>query len=316
MNDALPDSMNPRHSKSDRRIVLTAALSVALHLALIGWLVLPRLQLPEPTEPPAITVDLVLPELGSSVEPASSSVPQSSQEPESSEPESSAAASSAEAASSAAAAPASSVAPPEPPARGRPVVIPVGPSEMSSEPESSAASEIASAEAASAASEVSALSTTDAGAADAIVETSASEAVASASAEPAPPITGALHTAKRFYLDAILGAPAMARARDAIKKLPPEKRLTQTCNIEAVGQVGNAGRGFEPDALVADAFAPPAIDTGASSVSVSGGAFRSGQKWYGIAYSCTLGKDLASVKSFSYRIGEDVTAALKPRLGG
>jgi hypothetical protein len=130
-----------------------------------------------------------------------------------------------------------------------------------------------------------------------------------------PEITGALHVAKRHYLEAILDAPAMAKARDAIEKLPPEKRLTQSCNIEAVGQLGNAGRGFDPDAVVADAFAKPVVDTGAASVTVTGGAFRSKQKWYGIAYTCTLSRDLGTVKSFSYRIGDDVTAALTPRIG-
>ncbi|HVY51592.1 MAG TPA: DUF930 domain-containing protein, partial [Devosia sp.] len=122
-----------------------------------------------------------------------------------------------------------------------------------------------------------------------------------------------LHVARHFYLKAMLDAPAMARAREAIKTLPPDKRLVQTCNIEAVGQLGSAGRGFAPDAVIADALAAPVAD--GSTFTVTGGAFRSDGKWRALAYTCTLSKDLGSIKSFSYRIGDDVTATLKSRLG-
>jgi len=221
----------------------------------------------------------------------------------------------------------------------RPIVIPVGPSVQSSEIASSAAdssaseeassaaeasaseastsaaSELASSEAASseATTDASAL-TTDTGASDTIAQASSEPAdAAGASAEPKPVVSGTLHTAKRFYLDAILSVPAMARAAEAIKKLPPEKRLSQTCNIEAIGQLGNAGKGYNPDALVADALAKPVM--AGSSFTVMGGAFRSDGKWRAISYECTLSSDLSAVKSFSYRVGGDVTAQLKAKLG-
>ena len=379
MSDAVPDALTAVQPPRDQRIVATAVVSVALHLALIGWLVLPRLGLPEPADPPAVNVDLVPPPELSSLEASSSLMPSSqeatssaedassgaasSAEPSSAEPpsgepssaepssgETSAALSSAEsapsqaseAASSAAAStepassaaasaaasepPASLAAPPVPMAR--PIVIPVAPSAASSEEASSAddmsaseepssaASEMASTETSSAASDVtdaSALTTTDSGAAETIDET-ASEPEPTASAAAIPPsLTGALHAAKRYYLEAMLNAPAMGKAREAIKKLPPEKRLTQTCNIEAVGQIGNAGKGYEPDAVISNAFAKPVID--GSKFAVPGGAFRSKQKWYGIAYECTLSDDMSAVKSFSFRVGADVTAELKARVG-
>lgn len=362
MSDAVPDTLTAGPPPRDRRIVATAAVSVTLHLLLIGLVLLPRLHLPEPTEPPAVNVDLVPPEAVSSVEPVSSEAPSSQELPSSEapsselassvEPPSSAEVSSAAASSeltssaepsaaaseepSAASEPASSITPPVP--MERPIVIPVGPSaessaETSSVPDSSAseeassetsaseeassaASEVASTEASSAASETtdaSALTTTDTGASDAIADAS-SEPADAAAADTKPIVTGALHTAKRFYLNAILDAPAMARAKDAIKKLPPEKRLSQTCNIEAIGQLGNAGKGYNPDALVADALAKPAME--GSSFTVVGGAFRSDGKWRAISYECTLSKDLSAVKSFSYRVGGDVTAQLKAKIGG
>jgi hypothetical protein len=332
MSDAVTDTLSAAPAPPDRRIVLTAAASVALHLMLLGWLLLPRMQLPEPAEPPAVNVDLVpSPPEAASEPPASSAAP-------SSEPLSSAdgSASSAEAVSSvappsqaasaaASEAPAASAPPSasegasQEVAGAKPVVIPVGPSDAASDeassvessaPEepSSAASDLSSAEASSAAEEGAPSELTAAGAGD------GGAAKAAAPAAEAPPITGALHVAKRFYLAAMLDAPAMARAREAIKTLPRDKRLVQTCNIEAVGQLGNAGRGFDPDAVIADALAMPAAS--GSTFTVTGGAFRSDGRWRALAYTCTLSPDLGAVRSFSYRVGDDVTATLKSRLGG
>jgi hypothetical protein len=322
MSDTAPDNIiaDTAPPRRDRRILVTALVSVALHLLLIGWLLLPRLPFPEAAEPPAIAVELV--PASSSADPSSSEAPSSqpssaqeeassSQQASSAEPSSAAAsssppASSAEASSASAAAssgasssaaasepPSAAASSPPPAPRSRPLVIPLGPSEASSDTASSAEDDTSSA---------------------AGEESSASaEAAPSDEAAAAPPITGPLHTARRFYLAALLSSPSLARVRDSIKKLPPEKRLAQSCNLEAVGQIGNAGRGFSPGALVADVFAKPAI--AGTSFTVTGGAFRSQGKWYALAYDCTLTTDLSAVKSFSYRIGGDVTAAVKDKVG-
>ncbi|MDC9823755.1 DUF930 domain-containing protein [Devosia sp. ZB163] len=123
---------------------------------------------------------------------------------------------------------------------------------------------------------------------------------------------GALRNAERFYLKAMLSDPSMARARAMIETLPPEKRLPQTCNIEALAQVGNAGEGFAPDVVMAEAYAR-AEKTG-TRVAASGAIFRSGERWYGLAFDCTLSDDLSSVTAFSYRLGADVTDAVLARL--
>jgi len=123
---------------------------------------------------------------------------------------------------------------------------------------------------------------------------------------------GALRNADRFYLKAMLSDPSMARARAMIETLPPQKRLPQTCNIEALAQVGNAGEGFAPDVVMAEAYARSEI-TG-TRVAASGAIFRSGERWFGLAFDCTLSDDLSSVTAFSYRLGADVTDAVLARL--
>lgn len=124
---------------------------------------------------------------------------------------------------------------------------------------------------------------------------------------------GALRSAERFYLKAMLRDPGMARARATLESLPPEKRLEQTCNIEALAQIGNAGEGFAPDVVMAEAYARSEM-TG-THLAASGAIFRSGERWYGLAFDCTLSDDLTSVTAFSYRLGADVTDALLARLG-
>jgi cytoskeletal protein RodZ len=123
---------------------------------------------------------------------------------------------------------------------------------------------------------------------------------------------GALRSAKHFYLEAMLSAPSMARARAMLETLPPEKRLAQTCNIEALAQIGNAGERFAPDVVMAEAYARSEM-TG-TRLAASGAIFRSGERWYGLAFDCTLSDDLTSVTAFSYRLGADVTEAVLARL--
>ncbi len=123
---------------------------------------------------------------------------------------------------------------------------------------------------------------------------------------------GALRSAKRFYLKAMLSVPSMAQARAMLETLPPEKRLAQTCNIEALAQIGNAGERFAPDVVMAEAYARSEV-TG-TRLAASGAIFRSGERWYGLAFDCTLSDDLTSVTAFSYRLGADVTDAVLARL--
>jgi len=49
-------------------------------------------------------------------------------------------------------------------------------------------------------------------------------------------------------------------------------------------------------------------------LAASGAIFRSGERWYGLAFDCTLSDDLTSVTAFSYRLGTDVTDAVLARL--
>lgn len=123
---------------------------------------------------------------------------------------------------------------------------------------------------------------------------------------------GAPQSAERFYFEAMMAAPGMARVRETLETLPPEKRLAQTCILEALAQIGNSGQGFAPDVVMAEAYAR--AETTGTRLAASGAIFRSGDNWYGLAFDCTLSDDLTNVTAFSYRLGADVTEAVLARL--
>src|SRR5690606_4373382 len=51
---------------------------------------------------------------------------------------------------------------------------------------------------------------------------------------------GEPRSAQQFYLETVLNVPRMGSVREALKTLPQEKRVAQTCNIEALAQIGYA----------------------------------------------------------------------------
>lgn len=311
-----PEPTLPQPPRPDRWIVWTGAASVMLHavvLVFLLWQPLPDSA--EAAPPPAIDVELVRPP-----EAVSASEPPPVEEPEEE--------------ASAATAPSAETTSPEPP--------PPPPPEQAAAPTPSAAEAPSASEAsATAASEpvrgsetsptvapiplsrprvrglTAPASAPDEGGSALTADTGE---MAEGTAPPAPPAEpdvatlelGALRSAQRFYLEAMLSAPSMARARAMLEALPPEKRLAQTCNIEALAQIGNAGAGFAPDVVMAEAYARSEI--AGTRLAASGAIFRSEERWYGVAFDCTLSDDLTSVTAFSYRLGADVTEAVLARL--
>lgn len=322
------DPIEPLLTAAPRReppITWQVAGSLAIHLGLLGLLLWPAVRTSLEALPPTpIEVELVaveeqpssVPPPSSATESASSEAPAaeqtasgepSSTEAASSQPEPSSAEPSAsepppsaqpsDAPSSAVEPPPSAPSQPEPVAESsgqiapvpilRPVVVPVGSGDQPATDTSSAEG---------------------GGVAELTAETgdvAAGDTGGSGEGADSPAVLGELHVAQTFYLAEILNSASMANAREALKGLPHDKRVSQTCNIEAIGQVGNAGRGFTPDAVIAEAFSKATI--AGTELTANGAIFRSEQKWYALAFDCTLNDALTEVTSFSYRLGPDVT---------
>jgi hypothetical protein len=305
----LPDAPPPSAPPRERPIVWQIGASLAIHLGVLGFLLWPALRTALEAMPPAaIEVELVPvsdapseePPLSSAVSEPASSEPPISDEP-STEPSQAAAEPSqapaseqpAEAQPSAveppSTAPSSAGTPPPPPPTPmpRPITVTVGSgAETSADPASAEESSVTEL-------------TVETG------DTAAGDAAAAGDSTGDASVMGELNVAQTFHLADILGSASMANARETLENLPDDKRLSQTCNIEAVGQVAGMGRGFAPDAVIAEAFSP-AIISGARLVA-NGAIFRSKQQWFALAFDCTLSEDLTAVTAFSFRLGPDVT---------
>lgn len=107
----------------------------------------------------------------------------------------------------------------------------------------------------------------------------------------------------------MLAARALAdpRSRDALdewRKLYPDERIIQLCNLEAMEQVHAWQPSFEPDFVVAYAMGDIAL-TGFTLVA-DGAALRDHQAWYNMRYSCEVAADMEAVVAFEFVLGEAI----------
>jgi len=95
------------------------------------------------------------------------------------------------------------------------------------------------------------------------------------------------------------------RARQALGKLPPNRRIVQICNFEALEQIRHARPETLPEGLV------PFSDGGGlisgQVLRATGGAFVSRRVWRDIEFECTVDEEFRSVTSFRFAIGKVVS---------
>ncbi len=100
-------------------------------------------------------------------------------------------------------------------------------------------------------------------------------------------------------------APSLAmdpRFAASLKKLDPETRLEQVCDLEAMSRIDRDANSFHPDRAKTDVVSHPQHN--GDTVTGKGGAFRSKGKWYSFSFTCKGSPDHMQVLSFSYKIGE------------
>lgn len=112
------------------------------------------------------------------------------------------------------------------------------------------------------------------------------------------------YTATTFYAAGVLNAPGMDRIRQKLGSFADSERVVQLCNIEGLEQVRRAVPTYDPDTLVG--YAMSDLVTHGLTLIATGGAFRSGRRWYGISYSCTAAPGLDVVTAFSFQLGDEI----------
>jgi len=104
--------------------------------------------------------------------------------------------------------------------------------------------------------------------------------------------------------------PASASANDSkvermLQKLDPDARFEQICDLEAMKRIGK-DKTYRPERTIVSALGEPKVaDT---TMSGSGGAFKSKGQWYQFSFTCQTSPDHMQVQSFSFQIGEPIPA--------
>jgi len=104
-----------------------------------------------------------------------------------------------------------------------------------------------------------------------------------------------------------LTAPANAvdsRMKAMLKRIEPQTRLVQVCDIEAMVRINRDRNPYHPDRAMVDQLSPPHVEE--NTLSGSGGVFRSRGDWYHFSFVCSASPDRLDVLSFQYKIGERI----------
>nr|WP_282568372.1 DUF930 domain-containing protein [Bosea sp. ASV33] len=97
------------------------------------------------------------------------------------------------------------------------------------------------------------------------------------------------------------------RSRETVALLPrlaPDERVEQLCGLEAMGQIHDWKRDFEPDRVTAYALSGTKLS--GRVLTAEGAAFRSRRRWYGLRFACTVSPDLKRVTAFAFHVGEPI----------
>jgi hypothetical protein len=113
--------------------------------------------------------------------------------------------------------------------------------------------------------------------------------------------------ASTLFSSRILDDPRSKGARAALKQLGTEDRISQLCNIEAMEQVQRLTGDYRPDFVVA--YARADLKLAGLTLEADGGAIRSRQHWYDLAFICQVAPDLETVSAFQFSLGAEIPEA-------
>ena len=112
----------------------------------------------------------------------------------------------------------------------------------------------------------------------------------------------------RIALGLVILLPAAALANDSkvermLKQLDPDARFEQVCDLEAMRHIGK-DKAYRPERSIVGALATPKVVD--STMTGTGGAFRSKGQWYRFSFTCETTPDHMKVQAFSFQVGEPI----------
>jgi Domain of Unknown Function (DUF930) len=111
---------------------------------------------------------------------------------------------------------------------------------------------------------------------------------------------------------AVFSSSTCAFANDSkieriLQQLDPEARFEQICDLEAMRRIGKEAKPYRPERTIVSALSQPKVaDT---TMSGTGGAFKSNGQWYQFSFTCQTSHDHMKVQAFTYQIGEPIPEA-------
>ncbi len=124
------------------------------------------------------------------------------------------------------------------------------------------------------------------------------------SAQPAPVEADGMIHPPRMLSQRVLADPRSRETVALLPRLAPDERVEQLCGLEAMGQIHDWQRDFEPDRVTA--YARAATRLSGRVLTAEGAAFRSKRHWYGLRFACTVSADLKRVTAFAFHVGEPI----------
>ena len=86
-------------------------------------------------------------------------------------------------------------------------------------------------------------------------------------------------------------------------QLDPDARFEQICDLEAMKRIGK-DKAYRPERTIVSALGEPKVAD--STMSGSGGAFKSKGQWFQFSFKCQTTPDHMKVQAFSFQIGEPI----------
>ncbi len=125
-----------------------------------------------------------------------------------------------------------------------------------------------------------------------------------ASPPPAPVEADGMIHPPRMLSQRVLADPRSRETVALLPRLAPDESVEQLCGLEAMGQIHDWQRDFEPDRVTAYALASTKLS--GRVLTAEGAAFRSKRRWYGLRFACTVSPDLKRVTAFAFHVGEPI----------
>lgn len=106
-----------------------------------------------------------------------------------------------------------------------------------------------------------------------------------------------------FLIPAAAASANDPKVERMLQALDPDARFEQICDLEAMQRIAR-DKTYRPERTIVSALATPKIAN--STMTGTGGAFKSKGQWIQFSFRCQTSADHMQVQSFSYQIGEPI----------